>query len=518
MSSQDSRPRQGDLLVVDDTSANLRLLAQVLQDAGHRVRAVMTGARALAAARQSPPDLVLLDLRLPDTDGVRLCAELKADPQTAQVPVIFISAFDEPEAKMSAFAAGGVDYVVKPINPDEVLARVATHLALRDLHLQLQLANGSMQRQLAELARANADLQRQIGLRQNAEAAAAQLLAQERQRARRLDALRDAMTGISGALDLASVREAVLERATGLLGADWGALAEPLPSGRHLRVAALRGLPQGLGGVAVPYDSGLLGEAAASRRIVNSTNPSEPLLRTGVALAAPLVAGDNLEAVIMVARPSAARPFDGEEEQLLDLFARQAATALQNARLFEEVRQLARTDPLTGLANRRHFFELAQRELERVRRVRGTMAVILLDIDHFKQVNDTFGHQSGDTALRAVADLLREGLRAADVSARFGGEELVVLLPDTDLVQATAVAERLRQVVSALSLSTERGTLSLTASFGVAAVADEQPGISLDALLARADEACYTAKSYGRDCVVAWPGLAAAMSDDQRQP
>lgn len=518
MSCQDCQPGQGDLLVVDDTSANLRLLAQVLQDAGYRVRAVMTGARALAAARQSPPDLVLLDLRLPDTDGVQLCAELKANPLTAQVPVIFISAFDEPKAKMSAFAAGGVDYVVKPINPDEVLARVATHLALRDLHMQLQDANRSMQRQLAELAQANADLKRQIELRHAAEAAVAQLLAQERQRARRLEALRDAMTAISGALDLTSVRETVLERATGLLGADWGALAAPAPGDQRLRIVALRGLPQRLGGLVLPDGDGLVGQAAASGRIVNSRGPADPLLRTGVAIAAPLIAADRLEAVLMLARPAAARPFDCEEEQLLDLFARQAASALQNARLFEEVRQLARTDPLTGLANRRHFFELAQRELERVRRGRGAVAIIMLDIDHFKQVNDCFGHQSGDMALRAVADLLRDGLRAADVSARFGGEEIVVLLPDTDLTRAMAVAERLRQAVSALSLPTARGTLSLTASFGVAALNAGQPLISLETLLARADEACYTAKRCGRDCVVAWPHLAAALSDDHRRP
>lgn len=510
MVSQESHLGRGDLLVVDDTPANLRLLAQVLQGAGYRVRAVTTGARALAAARHTPPDLVLLDLRLPDTDGVAVCAALKSDLATAQVPVIFISAFDDPEAKVNAFAAGGVDYVVKPINADEVLARVATHLALRDLNLKLQAANASMHAQLAELAQANADLQRQIALRLAAEEENAALLAHERRRAGRLDALRDAMTAIAGALDLPSVRAAVLARAVELLGARWGALAHPLPPGERLRVAAVYGLPPGLNGMAIPMGSGLIGEAAASRRIVNGRRPLAPLLRRGVALAAPLVAGDRLEGVVVVANPELSKPFDSEDEQLLGLFAQQAASALQNARLFEEVRHLARTDPLTGLSNRRHFFELAQRELERVRRLQGSLTVFLLDIDHFKQVNDSFGHQAGDKALRAVADLLRAGLRAADVSARFGGEELVVLLPDTDLYRAAAVAERLRRAVGRLRLPTERGTLQLTASFGVAAVEGEQLSLSLDLLLARADEACYTAKRYGRDRVVLWADTEAA--------
>jgi two-component system cell cycle response regulator len=508
--SETDEPGRGDLLVVDDTTANLRLLAQVLQGAGYRVRLVTTGTRALAIARQAPPDLVLLDLRLPDMDGMEVCAELKRSPQTAAVPVIFISAFGDPEAKVSAFAAGGVDYVVKPINPEEVLARVATHLALRDLHQRLRSANATLHTQLEELARANAELQREVERRHAAEAAAERLLAAERRRAAGLDALRDAITAVSGALDLASVRETVLDRARTLLDASWGALAHPLASGERLRVATLHGLPQGIQGMAVPQGSGMIGEAAATRRVVSGNRPFAPHLRVGQALAAPMVVGESLEGVIMVANPETAHPFDGEDERLLELFAQQAAAALQNARLFEEVRHLARTDPLTGLYNRRHFFELAQRELERVRRAHGVMAIILLDIDHFKHVNDTYGHQAGDQALRYVADLLREGLRAADVSARFGGEELVVLLPDTNLSRAAAVAERLRGTLSQLRLATERGEVQLTASFGVAALEHEQLSLSLDTLIARADEACYAAKESGRDRGVPWSETLAA--------
>jgi diguanylate cyclase (GGDEF)-like protein len=248
----------------------------------------------------------------------------------------------------------------------------------------------------------------------------------------------------------------------------------------------------------------MIGEAAVRRRVVSARRPGDPFLRLGVALAAPMVAGDSLEGVIVVASPEGTPPFSAEDEQLLELFAQQAATALQNARLFEEVRHLARTDPLTGLYNRRYFFELAQRELERVRRACGVMAIIMLDVDHFKQVNDVYGHQAGDLALQGVAALLHASLRAADVSARFGGEELMMLLPDTDLARAVAVAERLRVGISHMRLSTERGELGVTASFGVAAMSDEQQGLNLDALIARADEACYAAKENGRDRVVSW--------------
>lgn len=506
---------RGDLLVVDDTPANLRLLAQVLQEAGYRVRAVTTAARALAAARRAPPDLVLLDLRLPDADGVAVCAALKGDQQTAHVPVIFISAFDDLAAKVNAFAAGGVDYVVKPINAEEVLARVATHLALRDLHVQLQTVNSSMELQLEQLARANADLQRQIALREAAELENARLLEHERRRARRLDALRDAMTAIAGALDLASVHAAVLAQAAALLDAPWSALARLMPSGDSLSIVARHGHLAALNEDALLGASGFGHAATDGGRTVGQGGDRQCAWPQSAVLTASLTAGDRLEGIIFVANDPAGSPFGVEDEQLLHLFAQQAASAVQNARLFEEVRHLARTDPLTGLYNRRYFFELARRELERTRRAQGSLAVVMLDLDHFKQVNDCFGHQAGDQTLQAVAGLLHENLRTTDVSARFGGEELVVLLPDTEGAGAAAVAERLRRAVARLVLATDGGPLSLTASFGVAAATGDELAIGLEPLIARADEACYGAKGRGRDQVVVWQPVSRTHQHDQ---
>jgi two-component system, cell cycle response regulator len=504
MSNQHERPERGDILVVDDTAANLRLLTRLLQDAGYQVRAVTSGARALAAARQSVPALVLLDIRLPDINGVEVCAQLKADPETSQVPVIFISALTEAETKINAFTAGGVDYVTKPIQPDEVLARVATHLALRELNLQLSEANTRLASQITALEEANERLAGQVRARQAAEEANAQLLDQERQRTMRLELLRTAINTITGALDLPAVHQAVVSQAVRLLGASWGALTRSIPPGEELQVVALHELPVGLLGLRVNWGQALIGKAAAGRRIVDSQLTPEPLIQSGKALAAPLVAGEQLEGVLMVINPETSAPFSGEAMQLLELFVQQAAIAIQNARLFEEVRHLARTDPLTGLYNRRHFFEMAQRELERARRSGSAMAILLLDIDHFKQVNDWYGHQGGDQALRAVADMLRAGLRTTDLSARFGGEELVVLLPDTGSERAAAVAERLRRTMAELEVPSERGRIKLTGSFGVATIEGSSLEANLDTLLARADEACYEAKRSGRNRVCIW--------------
>lgn len=149
MSYDQADAARADILIVDDTRANLRLLSKILAEHGYQVRPVPDGALALAAAQAEPPDLVLLDIRMPGMDGYQVCEHLKADVRTRDAPIIFLSALDATQDKVSAFAVGGVDYVTKPFQNEEVLARVKTHLALRRLQTQLQDANEKMGRELA---------------------------------------------------------------------------------------------------------------------------------------------------------------------------------------------------------------------------------------------------------------------------------------------------------------------------------------------------------------------------------
>lgn len=148
----------GNILVVDDTPANLRLLSKMLNEQGYKVRAVLSGPQALMAAQAAPPDLILLDIRMPDMDGYEVCHRLKADERTREIPVLFISALSEADDKIRAFETGGVDYITKPFYAEEVLARVQTHLALRTVNRRLQSANAELARQLAELEARNHDL------------------------------------------------------------------------------------------------------------------------------------------------------------------------------------------------------------------------------------------------------------------------------------------------------------------------------------------------------------------------
>jgi diguanylate cyclase (GGDEF)-like protein/PAS domain S-box-containing protein len=191
--------------------------------------------------------------------------------------------------------------------------------------------------------------------------------------------------------------------------------------------------------------------------------------------------------------------FTPTHAERLQAFADQAAIALENARLYAEVQQLALTDGLTGLYNRRAFLETGQREVEIALRLGRPLSAIMVDIDHFKQVNDTYGHPAGDLVLIALVNAIRESVRSIDVLARYGGDEFVILLIESDYMTATSVAERVRQSVARAETLTEQGAVQITLSCGVSTL--ELIADTLDLLIDRADQALYVSKQSGRNCV-----------------
>lgn len=218
-------------------------------------------------------------------------------------------------------------------------------------------------------------------------------------------------------------------------------------------------------------------------------------------LGVPLIVGEQVIGMLAVdnTKPNF---FTSDHARLVAAFADQVALAIQNARLFSEVQQLASIDSLTGLHNRRHFMEISRREFARAQRYRHPLTAIMLDIDHFKQVNDTYGHAVGDQALKIVATRCKKTVRQIDVLGRFGGDEFVSLLLETDLNGARIVAERLRRSMVDLSIDTDQGPLAITISLGIASL-DERCK-ALDDLLQRADQALYVAKQAGRNQVSVW--------------
>jgi diguanylate cyclase (GGDEF)-like protein/PAS domain S-box-containing protein len=192
--------------------------------------------------------------------------------------------------------------------------------------------------------------------------------------------------------------------------------------------------------------------------------------------------------------------FTPNDADIASAFAGQVAVAIENARLFDEVQRLAITDSLTGLYNRRRFLELAQTEFERARRYKRPLSMMIFDIDHFKRVNDAYGHPIGDQVLRAIANLCREQLREADPVGRYGGEEFIALIVETSPENALRAAERLRQAVENLTTITGKGEIKVTISVGVAGMNKHAP--NLETLINRADQAMYVAKHKGRNRVM----------------
>jgi diguanylate cyclase (GGDEF)-like protein len=195
------------------------------------------------------------------------------------------------------------------------------------------------------------------------------------------------------------------------------------------------------------------------------------------------------------------RRFSHEEEELLQYLAGQAVVSIENAALHETVERQAVTDELTGLANVRAFQTILEREIERARRFNTPLALVMLDLDHFKQINDEYGHQQGDEGLALVADVLRDFSRDIDAPARYGGEELAVILPQTDAQGAEQLAERIREAVERLEVPRVdgEGSLRLQASFGVASLPESAE--TREGLIAAADAALYRAKRGGRNRV-----------------
>lgn len=199
--------------------------------------------------------------------------------------------------------------------------------------------------------------------------------------------------------------------------------------------------------------------------------------------------------------------FDQSQARLVQAFADQVAIALENARLFEDTRRLATMDPLTNIYNRRHFYELAHREFERSHRYHHPLSAIMFDLDHFKQVNDTYGHAAGDQVLQTIAETCQSKLRKSDIFGRYGGEEFIVIMPETDEQRAWNVAERLRRSVARTSIRINGGEISITISLGVATLSkdllyNDLPGDMLEKLIDNADQALYQAKQAGRNRVI----------------
>lgn len=330
-------------------------------------------------------------------------------------------------------------------------------------------------------------------------------------RAAELEALRANLTDMLSEIELSRLLNGILTRAVSLLNASGGELGLFDKADRSITIVANYSTKSDRQGQRFAMGEGILGEVAQTKtpllRHGHSFDNSAALTKMqqeewyGI-MAVPLIVGNNLVGAIMVAESDENREFTSENLRLLTLFAQQAAMALRNAQLLEDARHKAEIDSLTGLYNHRHFFEMAKTEVERAKRYALPLTAIMFDIDHFKAVNDTYGHAVGDQILKSIAGLCRQLFRNVDIVGRYGGEEFAVLLPETDVDEALQVAERLRKAVAATVIINHRQHVSVTISLGLAQL--ERNCKSVGILVDRADKALYAAKHKGRNRICVW--------------
>ena len=435
----------GNILIVDDSPEALKLLHDMLVAKGYQTRPFNNGELALRSMSAQPPELILLDVRMPLMNGFEVCRQIKADARLNEIPVIFISAAADMEDKLQAFAAGGVDYITKPFQKEEVLARVHTHVALHRSRQKLLLTEMALRKseQSLRIAQAVAHL----GHWEMDVQSGKVTWSDETYRILGIDpnttpASQEAFLSIVQIEDRDRVANCIEQARNGI---DFDTEFRVVLSDGRSRVVHGKGvliaLPHGA------FHSGIIGTV----RLVNE--------------------------IIGVVQ-------DITERKELEL------------RLEQEVR----TDVLTGCATRRHFMELAHSEFSRARRYGSAMSLLMLDLDHFKKINDTYGHHIGDLTLRKTGQIIQDILRQEDTGGRLGGEEFAALLIETDKERAFEVAERLRQAMSAAEILLENDDLlRFTASIGVASA--EADDLDVEVVIKRADQALYQAKNVGRNRV-----------------
>jgi len=450
------------VLVVDDVPANVKLLEARLSAEYFDVATANNGADALAICDRAECDIVLLDVMMPDMDGFEVCRRLKGNPATHHIPVVMVTALDQPSDRVAGLEAGADDFLTKPVSDVALIARVRSLTRLKMMTDELRM---------------RAVTSREIGLE---------------------SAEREAVTetGQHGRILIVDDRRASYERLATMLEAEHMVDVENDPNGALFRTAEgdyeLMIVSLGLQN----FDGLRL---CSQLRSLDRTR-SLPIL----ALCEPDDNARLMRGLEIGINDYLLRPIDRNE-----MLAR-VRTQIRKKRYTERLRdnvqlsiEAAITDGLTGLYNRRYMESHLATLVEQAAGRSKPLTVLVLDIDYFKAINDTYGHDAGDDVLREFAIRVRKSIRGIDLACRHGGEEFVIVMPETDLAVAATVAERLRRRIALESFPIEQGRrpIDVTISIGIAALegADDTAGN----LLKRADQALYRAKRDGRNRVVA---------------
>ncbi len=448
------------VLVVDDILANVRLLEAKLTAEYFEVVTAMNGLDALDAIQRTKPDIILLDVMMPGIDGIEVCKRIKANPSTQHIPVVMVTALDQPEDRVRGLEAGADDFLTKPVNDISLFCRIKSLVRLKMLTDELRIRSETTDA---------------IGL-----VPKAVIVQNDR----------------PGNILLLDPRSSSAARISGYLTEKHNVHLVNDPA-KISDVATAAAQPYEL--IVISLDE----TKFDSLRLCSQLRSGEVTRQTPILI---LVDSDDqprlLRALDMGVNDYLTRPIDRQE-----LLAR-VATQIRRWRYTAELRssvkasiELAITDSLTGLYNRRYLESHLGHLIEHFINRGKDLTILAIDVDFFKPVNDTYGHDAGDKVLQELAVRIKETTRSVDLCCRTGGEEFVLVLPGTDAVAADKIAERLRKSVASKSFKIgPQQLVPITISIGLAGLGDSAD--TLESLMKRADSALYQAKREGRNRVV----------------
>ena len=459
------------ILVVDDILPNVKLLEAKLMSEYYSVLTAYNGFEAIEVAKAEQPDLILLDVMMPKMDGFEACKRLKSDPATAHIPVVMVTALDQTSDRVRGLEVGADDFLTKPANDLALFARVRSLVRVKMMYDELRLRDETC---------------KELGFEAG------------------FSDITDEM--LSGSVLLVDDRPNAARSMTATIQDRLGIDCEVATGRDHALARIHRNAPE-----LVLVNSSL--ESYDGLRLCSEIRSHPDARQTAIVMMVDhndfrtISAGLDLGANDYVMRPV-------DDNELVARIRSQLRRLCYASRLRDNVHKglkMAVTDKLTGLYNRHYAMPHLHALLDRGAVDNSVLAVALMDIDNFKLVNDTYGHAVGDEVLVEFAKRIRMNLRGMDMTARFGGEEFLGIMPETDVAGAAIVAERLRATIAGKPFKIthpDKDALDITVSIGVAIAAPDH--MTADSLLQTADEALYRSKREGRNRVTLTDAASAA--------
>ncbi len=530
------------LLIVDDRPENLLALEKLLQRPDLNIFKAHSGNEALALILEHDCALVLLDVQMPGMDGFETAELMRGIEKTKCIPIIFVTAISkEQHYVFKGYEAGAVDYLFKPLDPDILQSKVNVFLELHRQKITLQEMNAELQmtnNKIREQQKAVIEEERLKVLLQMAGATAYEfnqpLMAlldnielmeirneHPEKRARYITGIKEAGQQIAATVKkIQTIRHAEVkfldtesdlihsERTLEILSveendSDFQTLRDMLKAQNRINVSRAASIKEALTAVEenrvdMIFSEYLLNDGTGFDVLTHIKN-------RGLEIPVVIITGHGDEMLASQMFHSGAYDYLPKRKRNTETLARIIHATLEKAQLDLEVKkvharmaEMATRDELTQLSNRRYFIEALEREFDRATRYEIEMTLVIMDLDHFKNINDTYGHPAGDMVLAKMGAILKEQKRRSDLACRYGGEEFALILPHTDRESACTVCERIRKMVTGHVFEHQSHQFSLTVSIGLASVHDSNsPGD----LLSHADQALYQAKETGRNKV-----------------